>query len=379
MQSGRVVTYGSRQLKTHEQNYPTHDLELAAIVLALKSWHHYLYGEKFEVFSDHKSPKYLFSQKELNLRQRHWMEHLEDYDFELHYHPGKANVVANVLSRNPTHLASLAIRGWKMVNDLGHYALHFEEIQEGLHCALSPSNRPYWCKGSCPIMLLWFYCRGVVGLSFACWIRALASLPMVISVLAGCDANDALITSSGCHVLWLTVTATATATVGTVAAMLCSRCCSTFYVMNDILKPLWCILKLQLLCPTVVVSSLLFSPFRVPLVLYLPKGGGPLGCLSLTRGLVPGLLFIPYFTLSLLCAVQQIAAQQEIIRLHGIPVSIMFDRDPRFTAHFWQSLQATLGTNLLFSTAYHPQTDGQFKNDSDFGRYASDLRYGFLG
>ncbi|XP_058216036.1 uncharacterized protein LOC131327058 [Rhododendron vialii] len=96
------------------------------------SWHHYLYGEKLEVYSDHKSLKYLFSQKELNLRQCHWMKHLEDYDFELHYHLGKANVVADALSRKSIHLASLAIREWKVVNDLGHYASHFEEVQEGV-------------------------------------------------------------------------------------------------------------------------------------------------------------------------------------------------------------------------------------------------------
>uniref|UniRef100_UPI0035CEDC01 Ty3/Gypsy family RNase HI domain-containing protein n=1 Tax=Bartonella sp. OT172YNZD TaxID=3243572 RepID=UPI0035CEDC01 len=78
MQIGKVVAYGSRQLKTHEQNYPTHDLELAAIVYALKTWRHYLYGERFEVFSYHKSLKYIFTQKDLNLRQRRWMEYLED-------------------------------------------------------------------------------------------------------------------------------------------------------------------------------------------------------------------------------------------------------------------------------------------------------------
>ena len=110
MQEGRVVAYGSRQLKTHEQNYPTHDLELAAIVFALKIWRCYLYGEQFEVFSDHQSLKYLFTQKELNLRQRRWMEFLEDYDFTLQYHPGKANVVVDALSRK-THglVASLKI------------------------------------------------------------------------------------------------------------------------------------------------------------------------------------------------------------------------------------------------------------------------------
>ena len=81
MQLGGVVAYGSRQLKIHEKNYPTHDLELAAVVFALKIWRHYLYGERFEVFSDHKSLKYLFTQKDLNLRQRRWMELLKDYDF----------------------------------------------------------------------------------------------------------------------------------------------------------------------------------------------------------------------------------------------------------------------------------------------------------
>ena len=92
MQNGRVVVDASRQLKTHERNYATHDLELAAIVFALKIWRHYLFGSKFEVFSDHKSLKYLFSQKELNMRQRRWLEFLKDYDFELSYHLGKANL-----------------------------------------------------------------------------------------------------------------------------------------------------------------------------------------------------------------------------------------------------------------------------------------------
>lgn len=84
MQRGKVVAYDSRQLKTHEKNYPTHDLELATVIFALKNLRHYLYSKKFEVFSYHKSLKYLFSQKDLNLRQRWWMEFMEDYDFEMH-------------------------------------------------------------------------------------------------------------------------------------------------------------------------------------------------------------------------------------------------------------------------------------------------------
>ena len=99
MQFGRVIAYGSCQLKNHEQNYPTHDMELVAIVSTLKIWSHYLYGEQVEVYSDHKSLKYIFTQRDLNMRQHRWMEFLEDYDFTLHYHPGKANVVADALSR----------------------------------------------------------------------------------------------------------------------------------------------------------------------------------------------------------------------------------------------------------------------------------------
>ena len=92
-----MVVYASRQSKPHEINYPTHDLELAAIVFALKNRRHYLYGVKFKVFSNHKSLKYLFHQKELNMRQRRWIEFLKNYEFDLNYHLGKANVVADAL------------------------------------------------------------------------------------------------------------------------------------------------------------------------------------------------------------------------------------------------------------------------------------------
>ena len=113
MQSGSVVAHGSRLLKNHEQNYPTHDMELAAVVFALKIWRHYLYGKQFEMYSGHKSLKYIFYQWDLNMRQRRWMELLEDYNFTLHYHPGKENVVADELSRKSRRaLASIASREW---------------------------------------------------------------------------------------------------------------------------------------------------------------------------------------------------------------------------------------------------------------------------
>ncbi|XP_075483798.1 uncharacterized protein LOC142523951 [Primulina tabacum] len=111
MQNGRVIAYASRQLKPHETRYPVHDLELAAIVFALKLWRHYLYGEQFVIYSDHKSLKYLFSQPDLNMRQRLWMELLKDFDCEIQYQPGRMNLVADALSRKVQNamLTSLTI------------------------------------------------------------------------------------------------------------------------------------------------------------------------------------------------------------------------------------------------------------------------------
>ncbi|GJU11348.1 putative reverse transcriptase domain-containing protein [Tanacetum coccineum] len=99
MQREKVISYASRQLKIHEKNYTTHDLELGAVVFALKIWRHYLYGTKCTVFTDHKSLQHILDQKELNMRQRRWLELLSDYDCDIRYHPGKANVVADALSR----------------------------------------------------------------------------------------------------------------------------------------------------------------------------------------------------------------------------------------------------------------------------------------
>jgi hypothetical protein len=99
MQEGRVIAYASRQLKHHEEHYPTHDLELAAVVHALKIWRHYLLGNTCHIYTDHKSLKYIFTKSELNMRQRRWLELIKDYDLEVHYHPGKANVMADALSR----------------------------------------------------------------------------------------------------------------------------------------------------------------------------------------------------------------------------------------------------------------------------------------
>jgi hypothetical protein len=99
MQDNCVIAYTTRALRPHEQNYPTHDLELAAVVHALKIWRHYLMGARCNIYTDHKNLKYIFTQANLNMRQRRWLELIKDNDLEVHYHPGKANMVADALSR----------------------------------------------------------------------------------------------------------------------------------------------------------------------------------------------------------------------------------------------------------------------------------------
>jgi hypothetical protein len=131
MQNGNVIAYASHQLKPYEQNCLTHDLELAAVVFALKIWRHYLYGERCEIYMDHKSLKYLFTQKELNMRQRRWLELIKDYDCEINYHPGKANIVMDALSRKSTvELTALRISLPQLIKELTGMGL--EVVGEGM-------------------------------------------------------------------------------------------------------------------------------------------------------------------------------------------------------------------------------------------------------
>jgi hypothetical protein len=130
MQEGGVIAYASRQLRRHEEHYPTHDLELATIVHALKIWRHYLLGNICHVYTDHKSLKYIFTQSKLNMRQRRWLELIKDYDLEIHYHPGKANVVADALSRKASsHCLTMSIPETTLCQEMEN--LNLGMIQHG--------------------------------------------------------------------------------------------------------------------------------------------------------------------------------------------------------------------------------------------------------
>ena len=140
MQDNRVIAYASRALRPHEQNYPTHDLELAAVIHALKIWRHYLMGTHCNIYTDHKSLKYIFTQADLNMRQRRWLELIKDYDLEVHYHPGKANVVADALSRK-AHCHCLSVESYSETLCHEMRKLQLEMIPQGTldHISVEPT------------------------------------------------------------------------------------------------------------------------------------------------------------------------------------------------------------------------------------------------
>ena len=118
-QNGRVVAYASRKLKKHEQNYPTHNIKMAVVIFALKIWRHYLYGITCEIFTDHKSLKYIFQRRDLNMRQRRWLKLLKNYDCDILHHSGKANVVVDALRRkSSSSLAHISIEKRPLIQEL---------------------------------------------------------------------------------------------------------------------------------------------------------------------------------------------------------------------------------------------------------------------
>jgi hypothetical protein len=148
MQEGHIIAYASRRLRKHELNYPTHDLELAAVVPTLKIWRHYIMGTKCQVYTNHKSLKYIFTQKDLNLRQRRWLELIKDYDMEIHYHRGKVNLVADALSQKEhVHAAIVTQLPDELAEDFEKLNLGIVAHTEGITIEVEPTLEQEIHKG----------------------------------------------------------------------------------------------------------------------------------------------------------------------------------------------------------------------------------------
>ncbi|KAM2370076.1 hypothetical protein ACFXTH_047440 [Malus domestica] len=370
MQSDRVVAYASRQLKTHERNYPTHDLELAAIVHALKTWRHYLYGERFELYSDHKSLKYLFTQKELNLRQRCWMEYLEDFDFGLHYHPGKANVVADALSRKSHgYIAWLHIQKWKLIESILDYELHVN-IHENKACLYNLVTRPTLLgkvveKQQDDVLSKSIREKILAGNKREGWtlheddsLKYLGRLYVPdVQELRDDILHEAHYSSYTIHPgstkmyhdlhrqFWWNGMKKA-------IAVFVSKCLTCQQVKAEHQKPAGSFQPLP-------VAEWKWDHITMDFVTGLPHSPKKKDAVwVIVDRLTKSAHFIPVKTTDSTEILGKIYIQ-EIVKLHGIPLSIVSDRDSKFTSQFWDSLQRALGTQLNFSSAFHPQTDGQ--------------------
>ncbi|GJS80777.1 putative reverse transcriptase domain-containing protein [Tanacetum coccineum] len=324
MQNEKVIAYASRQLKIHEKNYTTHDLELGAVVFALKMWRHYLYGTRCTVFTDHKSLQHILDQKELNMRQRRWLELLSDYDCDIRYHPGKANVVADALSRKER---SKPLRVRALVMTIG---LNLpKQILEAQTEALKPEN----LKTSL-LKMSWLPCYGDL--------RTLVMHESHKSKYSIHPGSDKMYQDLKQLYWWPNMKANIATYVS--KYLTCSKVKakhqkpSGLIVLPEIPEWKWEKITMdfitKLLKTTngydtiwVIVDSLTKSAHFLPM-----RENDPMENLMKLY-------------------------MKEVVTRHGVPVSIISYRDGRFTSLFWQALHKALGTRLDMNYHQHRPLD----------------------
>ncbi|GJR82761.1 putative reverse transcriptase domain-containing protein [Tanacetum coccineum] len=350
IQNEKVIAYASRQLKIHEKNYITHDLELGAVVFALKMWRHYLYGTRCTVFTDHKSLQHILDQKELNMRQRRWLEFLSDYDCDIHYHLGKVNVVVDALSRKERY-KPLRVRALVMTIGLNLP----RQILEAQTEALKPENLTAEDVGG---MLRQDLTKerlkpradGTLCLNNRSWLPCYGDLRTLVmheshkSKYSIHPGSDKMYQDLSQLYWWPNMKAN--------MATYVSKCptCAKFKAEHQ--KPSGLLVQPE-------IPEWKWEKITMDFVTKLPKTANGYDTIwVIVDRLTKSAHFLPMRENDPMEKLMKLY-MKEVVTRHGVPVSIISDRDGRFTSLFWQALHKALGTRLDMSTAYHPETDGQ--------------------
>ncbi|GJZ73541.1 putative reverse transcriptase domain-containing protein [Tanacetum coccineum] len=307
---GKVIAYASRQLKIHEKNYTTHDLELGAVVFALKIWRHYLYGTKSVIYMDHKSLQHIFSQKELNMRQRRWIELFSDYDCEIRYHPGKENVVVDALSRKE-RVKPKRVRAMNMI------------LQSSIKDRILAAQKEA--------------------------VDEFAVLQKGLDEMIEQRSDGTLYYLDR---IWVPLK-------GEVRTLIMDEAHKSKYYVHPGADKMYYDLRDRYWWPGMKKDIAEYVRIAIDFVTKLPRtSSGHDTIWVIVDRLTKSAYFLPMredYKMERLARLYL----NEIVARHGVPISIISDRNSRFTSRFWQSMQEALGTHLDMSTAYHPQTDGK--------------------
>ena len=368
MQENRVIAYASRALRIHEKNYPTHDLELAAVVHALKIWRHYLMGTRCNIYTDHKSLKYIFTQADLNMRQRRWLELIKDYDLEVHYHPGKANVVADALSRK-VHCNCLSVETYSdtLCNDLSKLRLEIvpqgmlnaicieptlhgkiiaaQSSDEGIETIkqkISENDPKYACFRQDANGTIWFDQHLVVPENDT--LRREVLNEAHLSKFSIHPGSSKMYQDLKENFWWSNMKVEIAKYVSECDT--CSRIKASHLKTAGTLQPL-------------PIPSWKWDDISMDFIVGLPLTSRNHDSIwVIVDRLTKTAHFIAVHTTYSTKDYAELYLDR-IVRLHGVPKTIISDRGSQFVARFWEQLHESLGTKLIRSSAYHPQTDGQ--------------------
>jgi hypothetical protein len=352
-------------LRRHEEHYPTHDLELAAVVHALKIWRHYLLGNICHIYTDHKSLKYIFTQSELNMRHRRWLELIKDYELEIHYHPGKANVVADVLSRKTLcHCLTMetsdimlcqemenlnlgmiqhgTLNQLKLESVLLQRIIDAQKDNEGMkhiHEKIEAGKAKCFRKDDQGIV--WFNNRIVVPKDEE--IRQQILDEAHLSCYSIHPGSTKMYQDLKQHYWWIKMKIEIARYVAK-----CDTCRHVKAIHMKTVGPL----------QSLPIPTWKWEDISMDFIVGLPRTAKGFDSIwVIVDRLTKIAHFLPVRVKYTVATYAELYIAR-VLSLHGVPKTIVSDHGPQFMSKFWEELHKALDTKLLHSSAYHPQTSG---------------------